>query len=116
MRALIYIRGTLNLPLILRANILSVIKWWVDASFSAHPDYKGHTGAMMSMGSGSTMYIPRKKKINGRISTDAEIVGEDNALPQCLWYIQFIEGQGYAVEELDFHQDNMSDILMEKIG
>ena len=52
MRELIYIRGTLNLPLIIRANILSVIKWWVDASFAAHPDYKGPTGAMMSMGSG----------------------------------------------------------------
>ena len=28
----------------------------------------------------------------------------------------FIEGQGYAVEKLDFHQDNMSAMLMENNG
>ena len=37
-RVIRYIIGTLHLPLILRANVLSVIKWWVDASFAAHPD------------------------------------------------------------------------------
>ena len=84
MRALIYIKGTLNMPLILSSNSLSFIKWWVDASFTTHLDYKGHTGAMMSLGSGLTMEISRKKKINGRISTETEIVGEENALPQCL--------------------------------
>ena len=51
-RVLRYIIGTLHLPLILMSDSLSVIKYWVDASFAAHPDWKGHTGAMMSMGSG----------------------------------------------------------------
>ena len=37
-RVFIDIRGTLHFPLILRANSLSVIKWWVDAYFSAHSD------------------------------------------------------------------------------
>ena len=50
-RVLIYIRGTLNLPLVLRVNSLSVIKWWDDAYFAAQPDCKGHTGAMMYIGS-----------------------------------------------------------------
>ena len=30
--------GTLHLPLILRADSPSFIKWWVDASFAAYPD------------------------------------------------------------------------------
>ena len=37
-RVLRYIRVTLHLPLILRADNLSVIKWWVDTSFAEHPD------------------------------------------------------------------------------
>ena len=49
-RALRYIIGNLHLPLILRSNSLSVIKWWVNASFAAHPYCKCHTGAMMSKG------------------------------------------------------------------
>ena len=51
-RLLRYIRGTLNLPLILRAYRLSVIKWWVDVYFAAQPDYKGLSGAMVFMGLG----------------------------------------------------------------
>ena len=72
------------MPLTPRVDVLSVIKWWVDASFAAHPYCKGHTGAMVFMGSGLIMDILWKKKINGRSSTEAEIVGSDDALPQCL--------------------------------
>ena len=61
-RVIIYIRCTLHLPLIIRAESLSVIKWWVDAYFAAHQDCKGHTGAMMFMGSGLTMELSRKQK------------------------------------------------------
>ena len=56
-RVIRYTRGTVHLPLIPRANFLIVIKWWVDAPFAAHPYCKGHTGAMMFMGSGLIMEI-----------------------------------------------------------
>ena len=97
-RVIRYTRGTVRLPLIPRADVLSVIKWWVDASFAAHPYCKGHTGAMLFMGSGLIMEILRKKKLIQRRSTEANIVVADNVLPQCLWLIFFIEGHGYAVE------------------
>ena len=48
-RVLRYIRVTLHLPLILRADSLNVIKWWVDASFATQPDCKGHTGTKISI-------------------------------------------------------------------
>ena len=70
----------MHLPLIPRDDVLTVIKWWVDSSFAAHPYYKGHTGAMMFIGSGLIMEISWKKKINGRSSTEAEIVGADDDL------------------------------------
>ena len=81
MRILRYIRVTLHLTLILRANILSVIKWLVDAYFAAYPECKGKTREMMSMGSGSIMELSQKQKINGRISTEVKIVGADDAFP-----------------------------------
>ena len=70
----------------------------------------------MSMGSGLIMEIPRKKKINGRSSTEAKIMGADNAFPQFPWPRYFIGGQGYAVEDPKYHQDNMSAMIMENNG
>ena len=90
MRVIRYIRVNLHLQLILRSNSLSVAKWWVYESFAAHPYYKGHTIAMMSMGSGSIMELLRKQKINVRSSTEAKIVGADDALSQCMLSIYFI--------------------------
>ena len=90
---------------------MSVIKWWVDAYFDAHRNCNGHTRAMMSMGSGSMMELSRKQKINGKSSTEPEILVEDNSLPQCLRLRYFVERQGYAVEEFDFHHYNISAML-----
>ena len=84
-RVLRYIRGTLHMPLILRAYSLSVIQWSVDVYFSAQSYCKGHTGAMMSMGSGSIIELSWKQKINGRSSTESKIFGDDDVLTQCLW-------------------------------
>ena len=45
-----------------------------------------------------------------------KILGAYNAFPQFLWSGYFIKGQGYAVDYLEFHQDNMSSMLMENNG
>jgi hypothetical protein len=37
-RLLRYIRSTIYMPLILRADGLNIVKWWVDASFATHKD------------------------------------------------------------------------------
>ena len=55
-----YIRGTLHLLLILRADSLVVIKCWVDAFFAINLDCKGHTGDMISMVSGYIMELSWK--------------------------------------------------------
>ena len=73
------------MPLILRADSLTIIKWWVDESYAEHPDMKGNTGDTMSLGIGSGIGLAKKHKINAKISTEAELIGADNALPQMLW-------------------------------
>ena len=73
--------------MILRADEVNVLKWWVDASYAAHEDMRGHTGGTMSMGKDgriSITSISKKQKINTKSSTEAELIGADNAMPQML--------------------------------
>ena len=116
MQLLQYIRCTIRLPLILRADCINIIKWWVDASYAAHEDMRGHTGVSMSMGRGSIISMSKKQKINTKISTESELIGADDALPQMLWTKYFVESQGYKVNENIMYQDNMSAMLLEKNG
>ena len=85
-------------------------------SFDVHPNFKNHTGTMISMVSRSIMELSWKQKINGRSSTEAGIVGAYDALPHCLWLRYFVEVHGYVMKYLEFHKDNMSAMLMEKNG
>ena len=74
-------RRTINLPLILRADSLIVIKWWVDASYVAHPYMRDHTGATMLLRRGPVTGIPKKHKINAKRSTEAELIEANDAMP-----------------------------------
>ena len=49
-------------------------------------------------------------------STEAELIGADNAMPHMLWTRYFLEAQGYGIDENILYQDNMSAILLEKNG
>jgi len=52
-RVLQYLRGTLDLALILRADDIVKMKTWVDASYAVHADMKSHTGGCVSFGRGA---------------------------------------------------------------
>jgi hypothetical protein len=62
MRVMKYLNGTRNEFLTLSANNLRVVKWYVDASFAVHLDFKSHTGAVMMLGRGAMQSIARGKK------------------------------------------------------
>jgi hypothetical protein len=78
-RLMKYLNGTRELKLTLSADNLHCIKWYVDASFAVHPNYKSHTGATMSYGDGdgAVQSISRKQKLNTKSSTESELVGYD---------------------------------------
>jgi hypothetical protein len=44
-----YLKSTVKELLTLRADELSTIKWYTDASFAVHPDFRSHTGAVVTM-------------------------------------------------------------------
>ena len=43
-----YFTRTIDIPLILNSGSLTIIKWWVYASYSAHPYMRGNLGGKMS--------------------------------------------------------------------
>jgi hypothetical protein len=98
-RLLEYINSTRDNVLTLSANDLQVIKWYANASFAVHANFKSHTGAIMSYGNGATMTMFRKQKLNTRSSTEAELVGVDEAVNMILWTKLFVSEQGYHVEK-----------------
>jgi len=91
------------------------VDWYVDASFAVHPDYRSHTGIAVVLGKGSVINISRKQSINTRSSTEAELVGADDAMGPLLWTDNFLASQGYHPTSI-LHQDNKSAILLEKNG
>ena len=67
---------------------------------------------MISLGKGAAMSMSRGQKLNTKSSTESELFGFDDALPQILWERYFIEAQGYTVEHNILLQDNKSTILL----
>ena len=111
-----YLHSTKKWHNTLRADSLKIIKHYVDASFAVHPDFKSHTGSSMTMGDGAMLVKSGKQKLNSRSSTEAELIGVDDAMTMILWTKLFMEAQGYAIEENIIYQDNKSSILLEKNG
>ena len=71
---------------------------------------------MVKDGRGSIISISKEQKLNTKISMEAELIGSDNAMPQMLWTRNFLEAQGYGIDENVLYQDNMSAMLSEKNG
>ena len=53
-----YLRENPNLDLTLKIEYSNVAIWWVDSSFSVHPDMKSPTGAIIPLGKGPIYYKP----------------------------------------------------------
>ena len=90
-RMMEYLKATSKMALKLRADDLQVVKWYVDASFAVHPDYRSHTSAVMTLDEGSIIAMSKKQKLNIRCSTEAELMGADDAATMISWTGLFME-------------------------
>jgi hypothetical protein len=68
----------------------------------------------MSLGKGSITGVSKKQKINTRSSTESELVGADDMLPQIMWTRYSIDSQGFNVDKSILYQNNLSAMLLEK--
>jgi hypothetical protein len=78
------IRATRLLPLTLATHSATAICWWVDASFVVHDDMRSHTGGAMTLGKGVVYGTSTGQKFNTRSSTEGELVGVHDVMPQIL--------------------------------
>ena len=62
------------------------------------------------------MSFSRGQKLNVKSSTECELVGIDDAIPQIMWGKYFIEDQGYTVVHNILYQDNKLIILLATNG
>ncbi len=116
-RVLEYIKGAADLEYELGADHLSSFTTWVDASYATHPDMKSHTGGLISFGTGALLCKSNKQKLNStRSSTEAEVVGTSDYLPNTLWVQLFMNAQGNPMQKTYFEQDNESAIKLERNG
>ena len=111
-----YVNGTKEFHLTITIDDVKIIRWFIDASFAVHPDFKSHTGGNMFWGRGAVISESVKQKLNTRSSTESEVVGVDDVATKVLWAKLFIEAQGYEVERNILYQDNKSSILLETNG
>ena len=68
------------MKLCLSVDNLHTLTWWVDASYAVHWDSRIHTGMVMSMGLRAATSSRWSQKLNTGSSTEAELVGIDDAL------------------------------------
>ena len=121
-----YLKETIHLPLVVGADESGSLIWNVDASFAVHPDCKSHIGASLTLGHGSVLSISSKQKINTKSSTEAELVGVDDAMTFVMWMKHFFESQVKSINEESplkpleletiIEQDNTSAIQLEQNG
>ena len=62
-------------------------------------EFKVHSGYSMSLGKDNIVSLSHKHKLKTKISTETELVGEDDALPQVLWSMYFTKAQGYCIDQ-----------------
>ena len=115
-RMIQYLRGSKEMVLTLRASDEGIVQWWIDASYGVHEDMKGHTGATLSLGKGAIYSGSWKQRLVSRSSTESELIGVYDVLPQVLWTKLFLEEQGRLDTTTVVYQDNMSSILLERNG
>ena len=115
-RTIRYLRLTLDLCLILSIEKNVISKWWIDGAFAVHPNMRSHTGGTHSLGRGHIYSSSIKQKLVTRSSTEAELVGVHDILPQVLWTKYFLEAQGFKLHDTTVYQDNLSAIMLEENG
>jgi len=121
-----YLKNTIHLPLVVGADDSGTMIWNIDASYAVHPDCRSHTGASLTLGHGSLLSLSTKQKINTKSSTEAELVGVDDAMTFIMWMKHFIQDQvkdlkinsklGGLGNNVVIEQDNTSAIQLENNG
>ena len=119
-------KETVHLSLVVCVDDSIRLTWNIDPSFVVHSNCKSHTGACPTLGHGSILSISVKQKISTKSSTEAELVGVDDAMTFVMWMRHFFESQVQSVNmnsplkplrlDVTIEQDNTIEIQLERNG
>ena len=71
---------------------------------------------MMTLGAGACMSMSKAQKLNTGSSTESELVGVHDCLPNILWGKCFLGAQGHVIDRNILLQDNKLTILLATNG
>jgi hypothetical protein len=109
-RVLRYLKGTVELGIVLRVGDLMSVEASIDASYGVHADGKSHSGLVISVGKGPIFVKSSKQKIVTKSSYEAELVALSDNASQVIWSRQFLIGQGFIFPLTKIYQDNKATI------
>ena len=89
-----FIKGTYDELRVIGADSLESLHIWVHALHAIHKNMCGHTGGIMSTGSGTIHCKSSKQKLNTRSTTEPKLIGVSKYLQYPLWQINFWKEQG----------------------
>ena len=107
-----YLNGVVDMPIIISPKIPR-FTMSCDASYSTHPDAKGHTGYVMVWEgeAGLILAYSGKQKLVGRSSWQTELIASHTAGPEVVWARNFLADIGYPQNgPTNFEQDNQGTI------
>ena len=76
------VRGTKDITFILSAGKSGIIKCYIDVSHEVHPNTRGKTGRVLTMGRGFPILVSRKQNLNTRL-----VSAQDTPFALILWYV-----------------------------
>ena len=82
------------MPRIIGMDGLSIIKIYVDASYTVHPDMRGHSGSLITVGKRVIHIKTNKQKLNTKISIETELVAASDYIPWIVWITKVLFEQG----------------------
>ena len=111
-----YLQAHPELELTLQADSPIQTTWWVNAAYPVNDGMKNQTGGVMSLGLSAVYATSKKQKLVTQSSTEAELVGLHNVLPQVMWVHHFLHAQGYPSGTTTIYHDNNSAMLLAENG
>jgi len=114
-RMMQYLHHSRNYVLTLKADYSNVLLWHVYAAFAVHPDFKSHTGIILTAACGAIESYSRKQTLYTRNTREAVIVAADDIAGCMFWRANFLKARGYYFNST-LLQDNQSSIRLETNG
>jgi Reverse transcriptase (RNA-dependent DNA polymerase) len=116
-KLLAYVNYSKDRKLVLRPNGL-VVCMYVDASYMSHPDFKGHTGGIITFGPESGLMVAhsRKQRIITRSSTESELVAIDEVKQYATFCANLLSELSDQPVLVRIFEDNQSTIAMVRKG